>query len=325
VTAASAHGVERLPFSLPEFVRISWVNDEARAAWEERITAVARAWAEIEWRAVAAGARRCAIVRPTPQEFLEQAPRWVDAGLASLPIELIGDPGPYSSAAAPPKPGEPFVMLLVLGSLADVREFRDAWEAADQEQIGTLLGYPPCCREFFREVWVELGMTDTTWPMALNGDHQRDGEREVVVGGSPQANILWRWMGVRAVPHLPCSFQCAETVAFADRLAEIGRECGYEAEMDWMLDILDWSVQWSALHGIAEIKTPVLKASVRTDATPVGYVVRRPGESRPPEGARGLGFPYRRVRSRRLSQSSGYRRGLEVEVVRPDDGDLSSG
>jgi hypothetical protein len=323
VTAVSAHGVERLPFSLPEFVRISWVNDEARAVWEERISAVARAWAEIEWRAVAAGARRCAIVRPTPSQFLEQAPRWVEAGLASLPVELIGDPGPYSSAASPAKAGEPFLMLLVLGSLDDVREFRHAWEASDQERIGTLLGYPPCCREFFRQVWVELGMTDTTWPMAMNSVHEREGQREVVVDGPPQANILWRWMGVRAVPHLPCSFRCAETVEFADRLIDVGRGCGYGAEMDWMLEILDWSVQWSALHGIAEIKTPVLKVSARTDATPVDYVVRRPGGSRPREGARGLGFPYRPIRSRRLSESSGYKRGLEVEAAQPDDGDLS--
>jgi hypothetical protein len=321
---SATHGVERLPFSLPEFVRISWVGDEARGVWEERIRAVARAWAEIEWRAVAAGVRKCAIVRPTPQEFLEQAPRWLDAGLASLPIELIGDPEPQSSAGSAVKAGEPFLMLLVLGSLADVREFREAWEASDQERIGTLLGCPPCCREFFRQVWVELGMTDTTWPMAMNSDHERDGEREVVVAGPPQANILWRWMGVRAVPHLPCSFQCAATVAFADRLIEVGRACGYEDEMDWMLDILDWPVQWSALHGIAEIKTPVLKVSARTDATPVDYVVRRAGRSSPQEGARGLVFPYRRVRSRRLSESSGYRRGLEVEVVQPDDGDLSS-
>lgn len=322
MTEVSAHGVERLPFSLPEFVRISWVNEEARAVWEERIRAVAWAWSEIEWRAVSAGARRCAILRIAPPEFLEQAPRWLEAGLTSLPIDLIGDPGPYSSAASPVKAGEPFVMVLVLGSLADVGEFRDAWEAADQEKIGTLLGYPACCREFFRQVWVELGMTDTTWPTAMNSEPEREGERAVVVDGPPQANILWRWMGVRAAPHLPCSFGCEETVAFADRLIEIGRACGFQKEMDWMLEILDWSVQWSALHGIAEIKTPVLKVSARTDATPVDYVVRRPGGSRPQEGARGLDFPYRRVRSRRLSGSTGYKRGLEV--AQPDDGDLSS-
>jgi hypothetical protein len=35
----------------------------------------------------------------------------------------------------------------------------------------------------------------------------------VEVDGAPQANILWRWMGARAVPRLPCRFDCAATVA----------------------------------------------------------------------------------------------------------------
>jgi hypothetical protein len=94
--------------------------------------------------------------------------------------------------------------------------------------------------------------------------------------------------------------------------------------MDWMLEILDWSVQWSALHGIAEIKTPVLKVSARTDATPAEYVVRRPGGLRPREAASGLGFPYRRVRSRRLSESSGFKRGLEVDPADDIDSKLSN-
>lgn len=314
-----AIGVDRLGFSLPEFVRTTWVSDEARAVWGERLARIARAWAEIEWRAAAAGVRRCAIVRTAPEDLVELAPQWLEAGLASLPIDLIGDTGPYASAASRVTAGEPFLIVLVLGSLEDIRDFRRAWEAADQEQIGTLLGYPPCCREFFRQVWVELGMTDTTWPMAMNSAPERDGERLLSVSGPPQANVLWRWMGVRAVPHLPCSFDCRETVMVAERFIEVGRSLGYQEEMDWMLEILDWSTQWSALHGIAEIKTPVLKVSARTDATPVEYVVRRPGRSRPAESARGLGFPYRRVRSRRLSESSGFRRGLELEDVNESD------
>jgi hypothetical protein len=296
---------------LPEFARISWVSDDARTVWEDRMRRITQAWLEIEWRAVGAGVRRCAIVRTAPAELVEQAPRWLKAGLTNLPLELIGDPALYSSAATPVRAGEPFVVVLVVGSPADVGAFHEAWEAADQEQIGDLLGYPPCCREFFRRVWVDLRMTDTTWPMAVNSDACRESERVLEVGGPPETNILWRWMGIRAVPHLPCSFDCEPTVALAHQLIDVARGCGYDREVDWMLQILDWSVQWSALHGIAEIKTPVLKVSARTDATAVEYRVRRPGRSRPEEAARGLDFPYRLIRSRRLSGSSGFRRGLE--------------
>jgi hypothetical protein len=35
---------------------------------------------------------------------------------------------------------------------------------------------------------------------------------------------------------------------------------GYRAEMDSLRDVFSWPVEWSALHGIAELKTPVIKA-----------------------------------------------------------------
>jgi hypothetical protein len=63
--------------------------------------------------------------------------------------------------------------------------------------------------------------------------------------------------------------------------------------MDWLPEILSWPIEWSALHRIAEIKTPVLKAFTRTDATPCKDTVRRQGDSYPLEGIRGLNFPHR--------------------------------
>jgi len=95
-----------------------------------------------------------------------------------------------------------------------------------------------------------------------------------------------------------------------ERFVEVGRAAGYEQEMDWLLEILSWPVEWSALHGIAEVKTPVLKVSTRTDATPGKYVVRRQGDAYPAEGAQGLAFPYRMPRRPLLTQSPSFHRGL---------------
>ena len=101
-------------------------------------------------------------------------------------------------------------------------------------------------------------------------------------------------MGPRAVPHLPCSFACGASVDFANRLMALGRELGHGAEMEWLEEILNWPASWSALHGIAEVKTPVLKASTRTDATAHEFVVHRRGRRVPDEAAAGLGFPFER-------------------------------
>lgn len=303
---------DRLDFTLPDFTRLSWVDDRAREVWAPRLQAITAAWHEIEWQAVIHGIRRCSVAMVGPEGFLEQGARWAGSGLNALPIELVGASGqPYSATAVAPAPGQPFVYRFVLGAPADVVRFKRAWDRGDQEEIGGLLGYPSCCREFFRRSWVELQMVDTTWPMAAaTAQPTGDGSSVVVAPGPLQANILWRWMGVRAVPHLPCRFDCAATVELGTKLIDLGRRLGYPDEMRDLEEILSWPVEWSALHGIAEIKTPLLKVSTRTDATGTKHVVRREGEAYPAEGARGLHFPYRVPTATPLTQSRSYQSGL---------------
>jgi len=95
------------------------------------------------------------------------------------------------------------------------------------------------------------------------------------------------------VPHLPCDFHCEPTLKIGRCLLAVAERSGHAAEADWLQEILSWPAEWSALHGIAEIKTPVLKCITRTDHTDLKYTVRWRGESFPREGAAGLAFPYR--------------------------------
>ncbi|MGI8554243.1 MAG: class I SAM-dependent methyltransferase, partial [Dehalococcoidia bacterium] len=112
-------------------------------------------------------------------------------------------------------------------------------------------------------------------------------------------------------------------VKMASDLLAIGREAGYGEEMEWIYEMLSWPIQWSALHGIAEIMTPILKVATRTDATAVKYTVRlgTPPGRYPEEGSVGVGFPYRTSKPRRSGQSS-FQRGLDtlisIEIPQPD-------
>jgi 2-polyprenyl-3-methyl-5-hydroxy-6-metoxy-1,4-benzoquinol methylase len=251
----------------------------------------------------------------SPEEFLAMGATWAEEGLNALPVEMTGVSGqPYSATGVPLEAGQPFVFRFVVGRPADVASFKAAWDAGDQEAIGDHLGYPVCCREFFRRVWVDDAMVDTTWPMAAATAGAAAGTTTIEATGPPEANILWRWMGVRAVPHLPCRLDCAATADLGRALIEVGRQAGFTQEMDWLTEILSWSVEWSALHGIAQVKTPVLKVSTRTDATTRRYVVRRRGSAHPREGVRGLAFPFEVPVRLRLSESRGFRRGLENAV-----------
>jgi hypothetical protein len=146
--------------------------------------------------------------------------------------------------------------------------------------------------------------------MAARSAAPVNGDRVLRVDGPPEANLLWRWLGIRAVSHLPCRFDCPETVALGRKLLDVGRRAGFGDEMDWLREILRWPVEWSALHGIAEIKTPVLKISTNTDATARKYVVQRPGDSFPSEGVSGLNFPFQLPERLHVTESRGFKQGL---------------
>ncbi len=288
---------DRLAFTLPDFTRVLWVSDGARDVWAPRVEAITRAWLETEWRTIVHGVRALAVTMVAPEALARRSELWQEHGLVGFPVE--------SHAAS---------LRVVVGSSDAVRAFQRATEANDDTAIGRLLGHPSCCTEFFRRVWVGDGMMDTTWPMALaSAGPQHDG-RALTVSGAAEANILWRWVGLRGVPHLPCGFDCPDTVALGRQCLDVGRRAGFSEEMAWLEEILSWPVEWSALHGIAKIRTPILKVATSTDATAVAYVVRRRGESYPLEGARGQRFPYE------VSSRPALRRpGREQQSDRPQE------
>jgi hypothetical protein len=238
-------------------------------------------------------------------------PKWEASGLSAIPLETGNS---YFGGAPPQLPASVSGMVCVaVGGMQQLGLLRDAWASADHDAAGEFFGYPSCCREFFRDVWITEGSIDTTWAMAkrtspriLNNTARID----LPDGVQPLANILWRWVGVRAVPHLPCRFDCSRSIEFAAEMLNIGRRIGYAEEMDWITGILSWPVEWSALHGIAEVKTPVLKVTTRADATAEKWVIQWAGTSYPEEGAVGLQFPYQPPRKPMYTTSRAYERGL---------------
>jgi hypothetical protein len=308
--------MKRLDFTLPDFTRLIWVNERALNVWEPRINQIARVWWEIEWLSVALGIRSCCLIPVRPEELVSQTEKWIEHNFEAVPLQLQQFPlFSYANTSGLAKLGKPVDSWMIVGTFKKVSDLQQAFEANDTQQIGRLLGIPSCCIKFFQKTRIAQNLLDTTWSMAANSTTSSDEDRSLTVIGPPEANILWQSLNIRAVPHLPCSFECKESVELGKKLIKIGREAGYEAEMDWLLDILSWPVEWSALHGIAEIKTPILKISTRTDATPIKYVIRREGEAVPLEGAKGLNFPYHIIRKPFVTKSSESQRGLDNPIT----------
>lgn len=273
--------VTRYAFPVPEWTRTLWVSDAARALWEPRIHRISEAWGAVERSAV--GSLRAACIQSIgPNQLEELSQRAVQSGLSLIILQRQG--ASSGSTTANYIEGQPFAYRVALVEQAHSESFLEAWNATDNSALGNLLCFPDCCKAFFQRVWKDEGWIDTTWPMS----------EKSAVQGPVECNILLRWIGVRWVTHLPCSFDCEATVGVGRNYRALMVQHGLMEEIAWMDELLDSPMEWSSLHGIAEIKHPLFKISTKTDAESQARVVRREGHRYPERGARGNTFPYQR-------------------------------
>jgi len=179
-----------------DFARWIWTSAKAKEVWEPRIQEINRVWSIVEILAVSQGVRDAALLFPDVEQLPASTRQAAERGLLLLPISLEGNPaGVYSAGRTEYKPGQAgkYRSVLVRPEMAGAA--LDAWGRSDEKAIGRLLGYPPCCTEFFERIWVQEQRVDTTLAMAetTHGD----------TAGPLEANILLRWLSVRLVPHLP--------------------------------------------------------------------------------------------------------------------------
>ncbi len=303
MTSNGTHA-ELLDFVLPDFLRLAWVSEPAREVWSLRFQQIVRAWAELEWLSVAAGIRNCALVR-VPKRNYEAFLSKVEArGLKAVP--LVPDEEPQQSG----RPNSSSQIVVGRPS-EDLPHYQEVLNSGNHDQIGALLGYPDCCRKAFLQRCSEDSFWDPTWLTALETHEGPVAAYTVDLEQGPVANMLLRWVGIRAIPHLPCRFSCQSSTLLGTRFLQLGIETGLQAEMEWLEQILSWPAEWSALHGIAEVKTPVLKVCTRTEATANKLVLRWKGSSYPAEGAQGLVFPYKTPARPLMTGSPSFQRALD--------------
>jgi len=74
-------------------------------------------------------------------------------------------------------------------------------------------------------------------------------------------------------PHRPCSFNCQATQHLATAYDNLRAKVGSQPDQETLAEVLSWPVEWSSLHGIVEVKLPVLKLCYDGDATATLYKV----------------------------------------------------
>lgn len=311
--------MKRLSFVLNEWTRSIWIaKADAREIWEPRFRKISIMWSDLEKLTVLDGLRDAAMLFVDPNNIPALTKWSVDNDLLLLPMEQGGVSTSYHAGTVAYKEGNPFKYRVVLIRKENVDL---AYECAYPQQvnddlIGKILGFPTCCREFFLKYWAKQEYRDTSWPMAVRtiGTASDDVYEIDIKNTHLNCNILWHWLGIRLTMHLPCSFTCEPTIKLVNDIIQCGNDNGFVEQLDWVQEILSWPVEWSALHGIAEIKTPILKVSTRTDATSDKYVIRYHGDNYPVEGATGVVFPYKKSGINLVTEGKAFKRAFDVPL-----------
>jgi uncharacterized protein len=267
-------------FPLPDFLRTAFVSELAQSTWQPRIEAVRSALA----RLAVTAARRISgvhVVRAAHGEVLALHDLAARAELHTLLLDDV----PVARS-----------QWLAIGQETAIAAYRDRSATGDLAALDELRDLPSCCRL----ARAELRRTDraaTPWDHAGGDGLASDGE--VVLDGSPLLNPLLRAIGVDPLGYIPCSPRCAPSLARAEQTIALGRDTGEGEAMEWLEAMLRWPAEWSALHGIAEVKTGVLRFIAPTAYTAGRRSVRHPGSQLAAEAARGLRFPYASPPARR--------------------------
>jgi siroheme synthase len=294
-TVGASRFADPLPFRLNGFLGVGWASAQARDEWAASLSRIREVVREIQWRSVAHGVRSCALLAGQDAEDVSLRAVSAAHGLSCCDVtesDNITSCHWLTEAAVERVPNR---RGMVIGQERALREFLSAWHERDDAAVDRMLGVPACCAQTYRELCGDGDVLDPTWPYAARSNPDVATNTITVSSGGARVNAtntLWRWIGLRAVPYFPCSYECPATADLARTLEHIAEEAGIAHEWSRLMTVLSWPCEWTALHGIAEIRTPILKFRTATDATAGKYVVRWAGSSFPREGAAGSGFPY---------------------------------
>ena len=223
--------MHRLNTVLPDWSRTQWTTIENKEKYETCIHNISNAWRHIERMSVVHGLRQSTLDSINSDQLVPLIDEYKQYGIFIVPLAREGISRSYSSTTTNYTPGKPYRLRVVFTKSEELaKEWYDVWNTVplDNRRIGELLGYPPCCIDFYMKYWVDQKFVDTSWVMATDKLNLSNEDRIIHIKEDtpPECNILWRWQGVRLVSHLPCSFDCQHTVDIGMKNAELGRLLG---------------------------------------------------------------------------------------------------
>lgn len=290
-TTGSRDYSDRLDFRLPPFLRMAWATAAGRDRWSEPLDRLVEEVRTSEWLSVAAGVRAAAIIVVPRTQTAALVREWSGRGLKSYIISSEDAARVHALNGKTPNLS-PAHDVHLMTRRERMEELSAKWRSPDRTEMAEWLGYPPCCAAFWRAVVVERRCLDTTWAMVEGHIQEETGAQMAEIAGGA-VNPLLCALGLRATPHRPCGFNCEATQRLATVYSGLRAEAAPQSNPGMLAEVLSWPVEWSSLHGIVEVRLPILKLCYDGDATATTYKVRLTGGALPEHAAQGLGFPHR--------------------------------
>ncbi len=273
--------MHRLPFQMPPFRSLAWVSDEARSVWETRFRQISLTTVHTAVMGVETGKWDHRSLHVHGWLYLKCLSLKKKHGI-QVNATPVGDP----KAKGP--------------------VFYEVQISRDQ----TKPVLPPCC-EHSSGLSSETPQKEFLWEAAIAAGPDTPEPHILELRGTTVMGAFWQQVLTHPVAHRPCSLQCPDSLALQESHLQFMETLGFAQEADWLRELYTWPVEWSVSHGIAEVRTPVIKVSYDTDATAMLYRVRVYGTDYPKEGQRGLNFPYQRKSFLKISDSKSFKKGLE--------------
>jgi hypothetical protein len=283
---------------------------------------------------VKAGIRRAFITSKSPEEYPTYKKQLESDGLFCIVISRNKiNNNSFYGAVEEYSEGDPYVYRVAVCKTKDDAskwlETTDLTMNAETRDrlMGELLGYPPCCIDSFIKNWVVNNSIDPTFDQSkqttgmeiqnrfvkspMNPDQTIEETWHILMPSSVpfEASTMLRWTGVRLVPHLPCSWECEHSLEMARNTYEFRHQSKFKEEIEAIHEMLQWPIEWSVMHGIAEIYTPCFRMFTRGDCAIEKYVVQKHSDYFPENGSRGNRFPFK-TKKNKVSESKSFKLSL---------------
>ena len=277
----------RLPFRLPPFQRLMWTSGDAAATWQARIRGIARAVPDAVPGWLHETGRNLALLTLAPWQVLA-----LHTVLARH--QLVAAVLPPAATDRVGAVGSQLYCMVAAGTRSAVQTAQRLWEAGQPDELATAANIPLCCVRAAADDR-DAAWHDRTWPSAtrtVGAGPAGDDPASLTVPAVPQTSTFLALLGLRAVQHQPCRISCPGSRRDGSAFLAALTTC-HPAASRQLAEMLSWPLEWSARHGIAEIRTPILKLAYQTDPTSHTLRMAVTSPNYPAEGATGLRFPYR--------------------------------